>query len=84
MRRGRLRRFAVRLRRRIFPGTSVGEELPLPEEITREFGAEELRDFLVPDLGGTRADPAFQQRLRHELWASLQERDFPDRDERSD
>ena len=83
MRRGRLGRFAGRLRRRIFPGTSVGEEPPLPEEVTQEFGADELRDFLL-DLRGTRADPAFRERLRHELWASWQEHELPDRDERSD
>jgi hypothetical protein len=42
--------------------------------IAKEFSTEELKEFLEGDLQPTQADPAFQERLRQELWALVQER----------
>ena len=33
-----------------------------------EITADELREFLEADALGVRADPAFKERLRRELW----------------
>ena len=56
----------------------------MPEENAKEFGAGELREFLASDPRATPADPAFQERLRQQLWTSLQQRDGRDRDDRLD
>jgi hypothetical protein len=42
------------------------------QEIAKEFSTEELKEFLEGDLQPTQADPAFQERLRQELWAMVQ------------
>jgi hypothetical protein len=44
------------------------------QEIAKEFSTEELKEFLEGDLQPTQADPAFQERLRQELWVLVQER----------
>lgn len=46
----------------------------MAQEIAKEFSTEELKEFLEGDLQPTQADPAFQERLRQELWAMVQER----------
>ena len=46
----------------------------MAQEIAKEFSTEELKEFLEGDLQPTQADPAFQERLRQELWALVQER----------
>ena len=74
MRGGRLRRLAARLRRRILPDSSASREPEVAQEIAKEFSTEELKEFLEGDLQPTQADPAFQERLRQELWAMVQER----------
>jgi hypothetical protein len=43
-------------------------------EIANEFSTEELKEFLEGDLQPAQADPAFQERLRLELWEMVQER----------
>jgi hypothetical protein len=63
---------------------SAVEEPRVPQENAKEFGARELREFLAPDPRATPADPAFQERLRQQLWTSLQQRDGRDRDDRLD
>jgi hypothetical protein len=62
----------------------VAEEPWVPKEIAKEFGAEELREFLAPDLHVTCADPAFRERLRQRLWALVQQGNGGDRDYRLD
>jgi hypothetical protein len=64
--------------------TSVAEEPLVPQEIAEEFGAEELREFLAPDLRATRANPAFRESLRQRLWALVQQGSTGDRDDRLD
>jgi len=68
------RRFAAELRRRILPGASAPREPEVAQEIAKEFSTEELKEFLEGDLHPTQADPAFQERLRQELWELVQER----------
>jgi hypothetical protein len=68
----------------MLPITSVVEVPRVPQEIAKEFGALELREFLAPDPQATPADPAFQERLRQQLWTSLQQHDGRDRDDRLD
>jgi hypothetical protein len=53
-------------------------------EIAKEFSTEELKEFLEGDLQPTQADPDFQERLREELWAMVQERYGRQRDDRLD
>jgi len=60
--------------------TSVAEEPLVPQELAKRFSSDELRDFLAPDPHATRADPAFQERLRQKLWTLVQQRDGRDRD----
>jgi len=54
------------------------------QEIGKEFTTEELKEFLEGDLLPVKADPAFQERLRQELWALVQERYGRGRDDRLD
>jgi hypothetical protein len=54
------------------------------QEIAKEFSTEELKEFLEGDLHPTQADPAFQERLRRELWAMVQQRYGHDPDDRLD
>jgi hypothetical protein len=68
------RRFAAELRRRILSGPSAPREPEVAQEIAKEFSTEELKEFLEGDLQPTQADPAFQERLRQELWALVQDR----------
>lgn len=39
-----------------------------------EVTADELREFLEADTLGVRADPAFKERLRRELWEIVRSR----------
>lgn len=56
----------------------------MAREIAKEFSTEELKEFLEGDLQPTQADPDFQERLREELWAMVQERYGRQRDDRLD
>ena len=44
----------------------------MAEEIAKEFTTAELEEFLAGDVQPTQADPAFQERLRRELWELVQ------------
>lgn len=46
----------------------------MAQEIANEFTTEELEEFLEGDLHPSKADPAFRERLRRELWETLQQR----------
>jgi hypothetical protein len=81
---GRLRRIAARLRRRILPRRGAQREPEVAQEIAKEFSTEELKEFLEGDLKPTQADPVFQERLRRELWAMVQDRYGRDPDDRLD
>jgi len=59
-------------------------EPEVAQEIAKEFSTEELKEFLEGDLRPTQADPAFQERLRRELWAMVQQRYGRDGDDRLD
>jgi hypothetical protein len=72
--RGRLRRFAERVRRRILRVPKDEREQGVAQEIAKEFTAEELQEFLEGDLHPTDADPVFQEKLRQELWLMVQQR----------
>jgi len=80
----RLRRFAASLRRRVMPSSTARREPEVAQEIAKEFSTEELREFLEGDREPTRADPAFQERLRRELWALVQQRYGREKDPASD
>ena len=56
----------------------------MAHEIAKEFSTEELKEFLEGDLHPNPADPAFQERLRRELWAMVQQRYGHDPDDRLD
>jgi hypothetical protein len=79
VRRWQLWRLAGRLRRRLPPTSGVPEEALLPQQIAKDFEAEELREFLAPDPRLKRADPAFRERLRQRLWALVQQGNGGDR-----
>jgi hypothetical protein len=70
----RLRRFAAELRRRVMPSPRTRREPEVAQEIAKEFSTEELKEFLEGDREPSQADPAFQERLRRELWAMVQQR----------
>jgi len=50
----------------------VRTERDLPEEVAAEFSTEELLEFLEADHRPDTADPAFRERLREELWETLE------------
>ena len=56
----------------------------MAQEIAKEFSTEELKEFLEGDLQPAQADPAFQERLRQELWELVQERYGRSPDDRLD
>ena len=58
----------------MLPNSGVTREPEVVQEIAKEFTTEELEEFLEGDLTIGRADPAFQERLRRELWALVQQR----------
>lgn len=58
-------------------------EREVAQELAREFTTEELKEFLEGDLHAVEADPAFQAKLRQELWQLVQKR-YGRRDERPD
>ena len=56
------------------PGGKDGEAVPSSdwtEEMSMDFTAEELREFLEADDVHVDADPLFRERLRRQLWALL-------------
>ena len=50
----------------------VRTEPDLPDEVAAEVSTEELLDFLEADHRPDTADPAFRERLREELWETLE------------
>ncbi len=58
----------------MLPNSGVTREPEVVQEIAKEFTTEELEEFLAGDLPIGQADPAFQERLRRELWALVQQR----------
>lgn len=50
----------------------VRTEPDLPEEVAAEFSTEELLEFLEADQRPDTADPAFRERLREQLWETLE------------
>jgi len=50
----------------------VRTEPGLPEEVAAEFSTEELLEFLEADHGPDTADPVFRERLRQQLWETLE------------
>ncbi len=55
----------------------------MAQELASEFTTEELKEFLEGDLDAVGADPAFQAKLRQELWQLVQKR-HASRNERLD
>jgi hypothetical protein len=53
-------------------GRSTRPEPEVIDEIAAEFSTEELLEFLEADHQPQKADPAFRERLREELWQLLQ------------
>jgi len=51
-------------------GTGVSSEWTgaVSEEISMDFSADELSEFLEADLLGVEADPQFKEELREKLW----------------
>ncbi len=50
----------------------VRTEPGLPEEVAAEFSTEELLEFLEADQRPDTADPVFRERLREQLWETLE------------
>jgi hypothetical protein len=56
------------------PGHDPRRERTVDYEKASEFSLEELEEFLAGDGQPDRADPAFKEALREQLWAALAER----------
>lgn len=74
--RGIAARIRERLQQRRSPTArkAAQRERKVTDEIAAEFTTEELTEFLEGDLSPVRADPAFKERLREELWELVQSR----------
>jgi hypothetical protein len=55
-------------------GLDADREDEMMEDALVEVTADELREFLEADTLGVRADPAFKERLRRELWEIVRSR----------
>ena len=76
--------------RRLFPprrpgrrSASGSREQRGVRELSAEFTTEELEDFLRADQLPEQADPDFKERLREELWETVQNLYGPNRRDRS-
>ncbi len=49
-----------------------GAEQSVVEEVSAEFTADELKEFLEADLYPVQADPKFKEELREKLWDLVQ------------
>jgi hypothetical protein len=59
------------------PDGKDGEAMPSSdwtEEMSMDFTAEELREFLEADVLGVEADPQFKEDLRTKLWTQFSTR----------
>jgi hypothetical protein len=55
-------------------GLDANREDEMMDDALVEVTADELREFLEADTLGVRADPAFKERLRRELWEIVRSR----------
>ena len=55
-------------------GLDADREDEMMDDALIEVTADELREFLEADTLGVRADPAFKERLRRELWEIVRSR----------
>jgi hypothetical protein len=52
----------------------AGREVEIVDDALAEVTADDLREFLEGDGLDVRADPAFKERLRRQLWEIVQSR----------